>query len=192
MSQTKTSKREICTKCSLSATCAKNLNDSPGWGNPNAKLVVLFDAPGSALAEKLFIWITKWLSLSGNDIWVDYLVKCELPPGKPKKATMKTAYQACWNHHVRQEVFDAKEVVVAGNWGAQFVAETTMKEMHGRKDPVTGVWVIYAFNFLLFNPGECVDAWRVLFKAAEGAGLKPKMNLDVEPFRFPSKKISAA
>lgn len=182
-------KRTPCTECWMHKKCHKDVSNEPGWGNPKAKLVILLDAPGDTLAEKLVIWLLKRMSLTGNDVWIDYIFKCPLPDDKPKKEALKAAYQQCWNHVVRNEAFDAKGLVVAGNWGVQFVLQGDMKNMHGKKDKETGTWVCYSFLYALMSPGECVEISQVIWKAAEEAGLSPKVNLDVEPFRFPSKRL---
>lgn len=166
---------------------AKNntYNAVKGWGNPEANLVVYMDCPGDVLAEKLFVWIMKRLGLNGNDCWVDYTLKCALPKGLKKKDTDRCAY-ICRNQFERREA--SSSIVLAGNISADFLANAKMKDWHGRKDP-NGCWITYSFKYLLMNPAECVDAWRVLFKAAEEAGLQPRMVLDVEPFKFPTRKM---
>lgn len=180
-----------CVKCRLSETCSPSHNNVTGWGNPNAKLVIMLDAPGDALAEKLLIWIMYRLTLTADDVWIDYTFKCQLPYHKPKKADLLSPYKICWNHVIRKEALEATSLVVCGNWGCKFILGLDMKNIHGRKDPETEAWVIYSFKYLLLNPAECVDAWRVIFRAAEEAGLHPVMNTDVEPFHFPSKKLAA-
>lgn len=173
-----------CTACSLSS---KTHNCAPGWGNPNAKLVVLLDCPGDLLAEKLFIWITKRLNLTGQDIWVDYTLKCPIPKGIKKKELSK-CYTTCFIKNWKKWKQGAT-VVSSGNIGTDIVDNKKMKEVHGKK--VDGIWYIYSFKYLLMNPSECVESWRVLFKAAEEAGLKPEMVVDVPPFRFPTRKMVA-
>jgi uracil-DNA glycosylase len=182
-------KTELCEKCGLGFQCHKNQNNVKGWGNPQAKLVILLDWPGDHFAEKLLIWILQRLSLTEKDVWIDYVFKCQVTLQKPKKAWLLESYKTCWNHIIRQEVFNASSVVVAGNWGCEFVVEGKMKDKHGSKDEKREVWVCYSFKYLLMNPAECVDNWRVLFKAAEEAGLKPEMNLSVPAFDFPAKKL---
>lgn len=182
-------KKEKCLKCGLGNTCFSTQNDQPGWGNPDAKLVILLDSPGDDLAEKLLIWILRRLSLTSEDVWIDYLVKCHITDKKPKKDFILSCYKTCWNHVIRNEVFNAGSVVVAGNWGVKALTEKDMKVLHGKKDEESEIWCCYSFKYLLMNPAECVDNWRVLYKAAEEAGLHPKMDTTVEPFKFPSRKL---
>lgn len=181
-------KKEKCTKCWLGGI-SRFCNESPGWGNPDAKLVIVLDAPGNGLAEKLLIWILRRLNLTSDDVWIDYMFKCPLPP-KPKKADLEKSYHICWNHIIRKELLAAKSVVVAGNWGCKFLVGREMKVMHGMKDEDTEIWVTYSFKYMLMNPAECLSTWRVIYKAAKEAGLKPEMVIDVEPFQFPSKKLA--
>lgn len=179
---------KTCEKCWLGKE-SKYSNDSGGWGNSEAKLVILLDVPGASLAEKLLIWILMRMSLGEDDVWIEYVFRCPIPKDKPKKALLENCYGICWNHVIRQQVFDAKSLVVAGNWGVQFVISQKMKEQHGKKDPESGAWTCYDFKYLLMNPAECVDTSRVIWTAAEECGLKPVLNLDVPEFEFPTKKI---
>lgn len=178
---------EKCTKCLLS--CGGVLNNSEGWGNPNALLAILLDCPGNALAEKLLIWILRRLSLTSNDVWIDYFVKCPLPK-KALKALVLESYKTCWNHIIRHEVMNAQAVVVTGNWGCDLLTSAKMKDLHGRKCPETNIWVCYSFKYLLMNPSECVDNSRVIYKAAEEVGLSPKIEIDVPAFKFPPRKLT--
>lgn len=182
-------KQEICNKCFLGAKCTKQLNNSTGWGNPLAKMVILLDEPGHTLSEKLLIWLLKRMSLGGNDVWIDYVFKCPTPWGKPKKKELLEPYKICWNHVIRKEVFESGSLVVIGNWGCQLIAEAKMKEAHGKKDKTRELWVAYSLEYLLMNPAECVEMSCVLWTAAVEVGLKPVVDLTVEPFRFPSKKL---
>ncbi len=182
-------KRETCDKCWLSQKCSKDHNNEPGWGNREAKLVILLDEPGHLLAEKLLIWLLRRMSLTAKDVWIDYVFKCSLPEGKSKKANLLPLYQTCWNHIIRQEALDAKSLVIAGNWGAEFVLQGKMKILHGKKEPGTEAWVCYSMMYALMAPGECVEISQVIWTAAVECGLTPKVDLTVEPFRFPSKKL---
>lgn len=174
-----------CTKCKLS--CGKPHNCVNGWGNPDANLIVYLDCPGDTLAEKLFIWITKRLGLTGNDIWVDYIFKCPTRKGDKKK-DLEHYKNVCWTAHPRK--MEGKSIVIAAKWGDLIIGKN-LKGLQGKKDADSGCWILYSFKYLLMNPVECVDAWRILFRAAEEAGLKPKMVVDVPEFRFPSKKMLA-
>lgn len=179
--------KTLCADCQLGRGI-KTYNCVSGWGNPDAKLVILLDNPGDILAEKLLVWILERLSLTADDVWVDYTVKCPIPKGLKKKELL-VCYNICGTSHPRKELYIAKSVVIAGKWGTDFVIDGKLKELHGTKDAESEVWCCYSFMYLLMNPAECVDTWRVIYKAAEEAGLHPKMKVDVKPFRFPSRKV---
>lgn len=176
-----------CEACQLSKECGK-LNAMPGWGNPEAKLVVMLDAPGDALAEKLLVWIFRKLSLTSEDVWVDYLSRCAIPK-KPAKKLMKHAYDKCWTAFPRLAVTNCEALVVCGQWCNELLIGGKMKNQVGRKNEETGIWAAYSMKYLLMNPAECVVTWRVIFKAAEEAGLSPKMNMSEPMFDFPPKKL---
>lgn len=182
-------KKELCKDCRFSRFAPKTQNNTDGWGNPLAKLIIVLDCPGNLLAEKLLIWIMKRLSLTGEDVWVDYLFRCPIPKSLKKKE-LQVCHRICWTSHPK--LWGDREnttVIVMGNHSADFLVNAKMKEWHGRKEPDSQVWVAYSLLYLLMNPSECLDTARILYKAAEEAGLKPKMIVECEPFRFPSKKM---
>lgn len=172
-----------CNACKLA--CGGKLNCVDGWGNPNARLIIYLECPGSYQAEKLLIWMIWKLSLTENDVYIDYMVKC--PTRKEdKKKELREYTDICWSKHSRNGV---GVNVLSGNETAEFLGKAKIKEWNGRKHPETGNWIVYSFDYLLMKSAECVSSWRVLFKAAEEAGLKPKMNKDLEVFKFPTKKL---
>lgn len=179
-------KKILCNACALGCQ-TKNNNAAKGWGNPEAKLVIVLDSPGDVMAEKLLVWILQKLSLTSNDVWVDYTFKCPIE-SKVKKELYLTYHKTCWETHSRNEIENNVSLVLCGNYSVILLADEKMKELHGRKAE-TGAWCIYSMAYLLMNPAECVDAYRCIYKAAEEAGLKPKMNMDLPVFKFPSKKL---
>lgn len=177
-----------CIDCYL-GTINNTINNHQGFGNPEAKLILVMQSPGDDKAEQLLIWICKKLGLGADDIWIEYLTNCALPHvGKLKKAFHKQCYAQCWNSHPRISSTRDVSLVFCGTEVADFLADTKLNEMHGKKNEL-GIWFIYSFQYLLMSPAECVEVWRVLYKAAEEAGLKPHMVADVPDFIFPSKKI---
>jgi uracil-DNA glycosylase len=175
-----------CTACQLHKNSGTTTNAAEGWGNREAKLVIVMDCPGSHLAEKLLIWILRKLSLTADDVWVDYTFKC--PTEKTKKAELLECHKTCWEQHPRHEIIYNHSIVLAGNWSSSFVGGQTLKNVNGRKDP-EGIWYVYSFNYLLMNPAECLRTWRVIYKASEEAGLKPAYCSELANFQFPSKKV---
>ncbi len=180
-------KKEICTKCDLGSQCPKTQNAVPGWGNPLAKLVIVLDCPGDHLAEKLLVWLCQKLSLTADDIWVDYTFKCPIE-SRLRKELHERYFSTCWNVFPRPEVQNNHTLVLMGNYSISLLAGAKTKDIQGRKAG-TGAWCCYSLNYLLMNPAECVTTWRVLYKAAEEAGLKPRMDMKLGMFKFPSKKL---
>jgi len=174
-----------CTACPLGYDTTNN-NAEKGWGNPAAKLVIVLDDPGNALAEKLLIWILYKLSLSSEDVWIDYTLKC--PVGNHKKADLRAYYSLCWTAQPRDEIINNQSLVVCGALSSSLVGGKNLTKVQGTRDE-NGVWYVYSFKFLLMNPAACLSTWRVIYKAAEEAGLKPVYNFKVENFKFPSKKV---
>ena len=52
------------------------------------------------------------------------------------------------------------------------------------RDYIKQIWVSYAPGYSLQDPSEIVTLYRVLFKAAEDAGLNPKFNPNVKMFEW--------
>lgn len=182
--------KKTCEACRMSEWCPPATNNSKPWGNPNAPLYIVLDAPGDTNAEKLLIWMLMKLSLNEQHVFIDYTFRCPLPRHRKMKVEEgREFYTICWTQHPRTELLAAKSIVICGSWGAKLIANRVMAQAHGRKDPVTESWINYGFSYLLMNPAECVDMWRIIFKAAEEAGLHPVMNMDVPKFVFPTRKL---
>lgn len=160
-------------------------NASAGFGNPDAPMAIVIDCPGDTLAEKLLMWLVYKLSLTGNDVWVEYTFKC--PVLKQKKKELQGCHSTCWEAYPRS-LEHCKSIVIAGSWSSSFVGGRQLKDMHGKKDPNSELWFVYSFKYLLMNPAECLDTSRVMFRAAEEAGLQPKYNSSIANFIFPPKK----
>ena len=177
-----------CQSCAL-GSCSPAFNASKPWGNPDAPMVVYLDSPGTPLAEKLLIWLFEKCGLSGDDVLIDYLVRCPLPKGKIKKALIDEWANKCWTVHPRHDV-SKKVGILAGENIAHFFADAKLKDWNGKWHPASECWIVYSFNYLLMNPSECVRTWRVIYHAAKQAGLKPRMVMDIPMFKFPSKKVA--
>lgn len=179
-----------CIDCALGRDFSPQRNNEPGWGNPDAKLVILIECAAQFTAEKLLMWLLMKNSLGENDVWVEYGFKCELQK-KLKKKQEAVCFRICWTSHPRPAVYDeTRQVVIMGALTSEFLVETKLQDLEsGRRDPVSGAWLCHNLNYLLMSPGECVMTWRVLFKAAEAAGLSPKMRTDIPIFKFPTKKL---
>jgi hypothetical protein len=77
-----------------------------------------------------------------------------------------------------------------------FTGRSELKNSEGRKfanwepivrEVVPEVWVGYSINYLLVSPSDTPRVFRVLYKAAEDAGLHPKIN--PKPFKFKWKNL---
>lgn len=179
--------KKKCTECNLGKSCTAHANASAGWGNPQAKLVIVLDCPGGHLEEALLVWLLKKAGLIADDVWVDYTFKCPIE-SKIRKELHLEYYKKCWKQYPRNEIENNHTLILCGNYSVQLLAGEKLKDINGRKAK-TDAWCIYSMGYALMNPAICVDIWRVIFKAAEEAGLKPKLNQTLEVFKFPSKKL---
>lgn len=174
-----------CYACNLNPT----LNAVAPTGNPNANLHIFLDSPhGRALS---FIgWLLDTASIAPDDVCIDYILKCAPPKGKAitdKKKPRLEAVGICCCAIPRPGLQGDKSIVAAGAWAIEALIAKPMKEVAGIKDKDTGIWAMYNPLYHIMNAGECQRSYRVLFKAAEEAGLKPAYNPNIEMFDFAMK-----
>lgn len=176
-----------CHACPLGRAVGKN---SMGrYGRSDAPLAIFLDSPDSR-AEQLLAWIILSMGLTDQDVCVDYIFKCTIPKiGNPiaKKADRTPAMKKCHELFERPG-FVAQQIVCLGNIAYEAFSDVSkVTEMQGRYDQKHQVWVSYGPLYLLMNPGECLRTWRVIYRAAELAGLKPQFQRDFPKFDFPTR-----
>jgi len=100
-----------------------------GHGNPEAKLVMIGEAPGEdedngglpfvGKAGKIFNWLLKKVGISRDDIWITNTCLCRpvsTVPGKKNRAPKLDEIKACTPRLVRElEILKPEIIVLAGN-----------------------------------------------------------------------------
>lgn len=177
---------EICKACSLSS---RSTNCKRGFGNSAAPLLIYITSPGYKKAEDLIVWMILKMGLSEKDVYIDYILRCPAPSGsKTKTSSKKTRLpiiETCtklWPTFGR-----GQEVVTLGNIPYEaFSDRSKVSGYEGRYDKDNEVWCGYGLDYCLQNPAEALRVWRLIYKAAEKAGLQPK-HTDITLFEFPEK-----
>ena len=138
------------------------------FGHQNPKLVVWVEAEKSSpRGESLLCWHLKRLSLTLQAVAVDYDVN------SPKGGVPSSGIVS---------LVCGKNIVKALT-GVSFVKYKYMKVM-GRP-----IWLSQGFEFGLVNASENYEISRVMFLAAQQAGLEPKIDFSVEQFQHFIKKL---
>lgn len=180
-----------CTGCSLHKTC-KTIA-MPGWGNESASLQIWLDfpqeeadrrhKPRESKQARFVDWLLRRNSLSLQDVYVGYSLRCMVPKNFLKKKDDRLeSLQACntrWNDTIRR---NAKAIVSLGEISClAFMGATKVGTVAGMSTVLTEpfkhkVFGDYSPGYALVSPADTVSISRSIWVAAEYAGLKPKIN----------------
>lgn len=182
-----------CTKCPLHEFAKTNCH--PGKGSLNPKLLIRLDYPyidddrsgiiGNSQATKLLLWLLKRMSLTLDEIAIDFVLKCHKPKNQLKKKPDRlNAINQCRSNDSFKQFF-VKAIVLMGS----IACESRFKEQ--LKDKESAFWqdnprifVTYSPAYAIETPSETVGIYRMIWWAAEHAGLKPKFNPNIKPFNY--------
>lgn len=139
------------------------------------------------------------MSIDSAHVYLDYVCKCY--PGKKlpsKKSDRLVSIQACNQFRIAtlQSLFPFEIVAFGGLALEAFTghAQNQLGSFAGAwwppSDPrvaaiVNRVWIGYSIGYPYAAPGESDGQFGLLWEAAEAAGLEPKINPNVKPFKFP-------
>jgi DNA polymerase len=157
-----------CKACALSATA---LNHVPGEGDPNAKFVVVGEAPGATEDEQgrpfvgksgdLLTKILDAISLKREDVFICNVLK-HRPPGNRNPTDPEIA--ACAPFLLRQlEILQPKVILALGTFAAQTLlkSDSTIGELRGIEHTYHGIPLVATYHpaALLRNPNWKRPAW---------------------------------
>lgn len=84
--------------------------------------------------------------------------------------------------------FVAQQIVTLGDIPFEAFSDISKCGPHqGRYDQKLGIWVGYSLMYAMMSPGEAMRLWRLIYRAAEGAGLHPVWNPEFPKFDFPKR-----
>lgn len=157
-----------CKACALSATA---INHVPGEGNPNAKFVVVGEAPGATEDElgrpfvgrsgDLLTKILEAIDLKREDVFICNVLK-HRPPGN--RNPTKEEIRVCSPFLLRQlELMQPKVILALGTFAAQTLLESdsTIGQLRGIEHRYHGIPLIATYHpaALLRNPNWKRPAW---------------------------------
>ncbi len=157
-----------CTACALSATA---INHVPGEGNPNAKFVVVGEAPGATEDElgrpfvgksgDLLTKILDAIQLKREDVFICNVLK-HRPPGNRNPSAPEIA--ACAPFLLRQlEILQPKVILALGTFAAQTLlkSDSTIGQLRGIEHTYHGIPLVATYHpaALLRNPNWKRPAW---------------------------------
>lgn len=190
------------TSANPKAICLKG----EGIGVGPYPLLVCLDSPnkvenirGRAMVSDAADWL-RWafrrMSIS-NGVYLDYTVKCYTGGNKQfgkKHEKMETIEQCSIYRVATLQQIKPKAIIAMGalsslafvgqgKVGLAVESKWTPTEPFVREF-VPHVWIAYSAGYPLQDPAESVGVFRTLWRAAEDAGLNPKINLKEQPFDY--------
>lgn len=200
-----------CNACKLGSVCDHRSRGLNGLrSNKRKKLVVFTDtpdyfanhahAPYKLDVRKMLDWLFARMSVDPEDVAYEYTLRCfpakELPSTKAGRAV---CIEECALFRFRAlDRIRPKAICVLGNVSLEaFTGRTKIGDHEGRtipcwepvvRDHCDHVWVGYGINYILVSPSDTPRVFRVLYKAAEEAGLNPRLKPNVPPFKWRNLK----
>ena len=192
-----------CTACSLHQK-AYTVGMSPLVGE-NPQIAIFLDYPSKEEDQRHRLGFSRGLELvrfllarngiSEGEVLFSHVLRCYKPDKVlTKKWEKQEAIDACKKHRFALlQTYRPKAIVAMGPVACQAFLHTEPKDRDGEKwkpvEPevaaiVDKVWATYNPGSGIQDPTECVGLSRVLWRAAEEAGLHPYFNRDVNPFDF--------
>lgn len=179
----------------------------PSIGDQDCRLAIYLDTP-AAIEDRRgrsfvgdnaeFVkYCLRRMSVNLDDVYLDYVVKCAA--GKlPGKADDRMAcVRACsqYRYAALKTLMHLKAMVVLGSLGCEMVTLNKNVGQHQGSEWIPAsptmkkyfkhIWVGFSPGLVKEKPAESGSIYRVIFMAAQEAGLKPKANLTIKPYEFP-------
>lgn len=178
----------------------------PSIGTQDAVLAIYLDYPSflddrrgrSFVSDngEFVKYCLKRMSVKLEDVYLDYIVKCA--PGKMpgKKEDRMACVRACSQYRFAalQKLPHIKAIVGLGSLSCETF--TMVKEVGKRagadwepispimKQHVDHIWIGISPGVLKEQPAEAGSIFRVIWMAAEEAGLNPEVDESVKPYDF--------
>jgi uracil-DNA glycosylase len=157
-----------CTRCDL---CHTRKSVVFGFGDPNADLMFVGEAPGHdedlqgipfvGRAGQLLTKIIEAMQLTRDDVYICNVLKCRPPENRNPLADEITQ---CKPYLARQIELVAPRIMVGlGTFGAQFLLDSQerISRLRGRFHERDGILIMPTYHpaYLLRNPGSKRDVW---------------------------------
>jgi len=196
-----------CNDCKLASGCKVNCLKGREADEPHPPLMIFTDHPDYFADHakrpyaydtgKFLDWLFKRMSIDPEtSVGYEYTIRCYPVGGLPKSKAGRAPYiEECSQHRFATIAkFKPRAVVAMGTATLEaFTGKAKVGDHHGTRvipwegavREVTDVlWACYSVGYALKSPSETPSIFRVLYRAAESAGLKPKLNPNVAPFKW--------
>jgi uracil-DNA glycosylase len=137
------------------------------------------------------------MSIDPTCVFRDYILKCYPQKLPGDKVTRMSCVAACsqYRFEALKELTSLRAMVVLGSLGCETITgHKTIGDYAGAewapvsllmRQHVPEVWIGYSPGILREKASEAGAIYRVIFKAAEAAGLNPHADLSIAPYEFP-------
>lgn len=192
-----------CEECELH-TRAKSVC-LPSRGDKNCKLVIYLDSPtfmddkrGKSFVSdnaEFVNYCLRRMSIDPARVYMDYIVKCYPKKLPGKKEERMACVSACSKYRLAslQALKNLKALVVLGSLGCETMTMyKTVGDRQGAewvpaspimKTIIPHVWVGFSPGLIAEKPAEAGSIYRVIWSAAEEAGLNPE-TAQIKPYEF--------
>lgn len=185
--------RASCSLCHLSSLVKTPVMRA--LPNASAPLQVFVDYPtnqddefgyyGGSQVSRLTQWMLAKLSLSVEDVGINFTLRCCGASLKKKKEKLESI-TAC-SVYSDKIIASARALLGMGDLSCQRLIgkplSSSVYQLHA-KVLHCPVFISYSAGYVWQKPGELVDVERMLWGAAVAAGLEPIVDLEVADFDF--------
>lgn len=190
-----------CKRCQLCETA--NTIGLAGHIGSNPVLAIFLDFPnweedkrhkfGYSRGTKLITWMLDRMSVGLDNVAIQFTLRCHKQDKQlSSKASRLAAIEGCSIHRFALlQKIKPKAIVAMGKIsceafldGAQHGDKEGTSWKPAEKQVTPRIWVSYAPGYALQSPAESPGIYRVLWRAAEQAGLTPKTNLNIPVFDY--------
>lgn len=152
--------------------------------------------PYSLDPKRMLDWLFARMSVDAERVAYEYTLRCYAKGSLPStKADRSVCIEECASYRFATLAkIRPKAIAVLGQVSCEaFTGKTQLGAFVGRRlrawepvvrDCVSEVWIGYSINYILTSPSDTPGVFRVLFQAAQDAGLKPKLDPTVPPFQW--------
>lgn len=182
-----------CTDCELHRYAKHRC--LPSLGSSSCKLAIFLDHPSVVEDKRGRSWVgdnanfvnfcLKRMSIDPESVFRDYIVKCYPVKLPGAKAERMACVAACSQYRFEslKELSSLKAMVVLGSLGCETITHhKTIGDKAGAewqpvsllmKQYISHVWIGYSPGLIKEKPSEAGSIYRVIWRAAEEAGLSP-------------------
>lgn len=193
-----------CTACVLykgaKRVCLKGRNT-----DSHKKLMIFTDAPDYfadnggkpyAMETGEFVdWLLKRMSINPDDVALDYTLRCYAKEKLSTKASRAVAIEECSQYRFASITkVRPRSIVALGQASMEaFCGKTKVADCEGQSfrswesmvsQHAPSVWIGYSIAYALIAPSDSGNIYRTVFQAAKEAGMKPKIDPSIPPFRW--------